>query len=214
MDLKSKIFPKTKLAKLLSEVSIDIRKMQINPDTAVVVNVDVINGFFKSGALASVRLEKIIPKIERVNEEFINSRKIFFVDTHTQMSTEFSAYPPHCISENERQIVKELDRFTEGSEIIKKNCTNAFLCQDFVKWLAQNLPTTENFIITGGATDICVLQFALTLKAYLNEIDSKVNVIAVENAIQTFDNEAHDGNYMHSFAMYNMYINGIIPVRI
>lgn len=212
--MKFNLFPSNNIGKLMRDVTIDIRKLNLNPATTVVVNVDVINGFFKAGALASPRMDRVANKIEKVNEFFLNSQKVFFVDTHTQNSTEFSAYPSHCISEHEQQIIPELQRFTEQALIVKKNCTNGFLEPTYAKWFAENKNKIESIVITGGATDICVLQFALTQKAFLNEINSKIKVIAVENAIQTFDAEAHNGDLCHSFAMYNMYINGIIPVKV
>lgn len=212
--MKINLFPSNSIQKLIHDVTVDIRKLNLNPKTTIVVNVDVINGFFKEGALASLRLDKIIGKIEKVNEFFLHSQKIFFIDSHTQMSTEFSAYPTHCVSDREQQIVSELSRFTADALLIKKNCTNGFLEPEYARWFAQHRDKIENIVITGGATDICVMQFALTQKAYLNEINSKIKVIAVENAIQTFDTEAHNGDMCHAFAMYNMYINGIIPVKI
>ena len=149
-----------------------------------------------------------------MNEFFLDSHKVFFVDTHTQDSTELAAYPSHCIHEHEQQIITELQRFTTQALIVKKNCTNGFLEPAYARWFADNIKNIENIVITGGATDICVLQFALTQKAYLNEINNRIKVITVENAIQTFDTDAHNGDLCHTFAMYNMYINGIIPVKI
>ena len=57
------------------------------------INVDVINGFFKEGNLSSPRLDNITSKIVRVNEYFLSSQKVFFVDTHTPESVELQNYP-------------------------------------------------------------------------------------------------------------------------
>lgn len=212
--MKFNLFPGNQMEKLLRDVTIDIRKLNLNPATTVVVNVDTINGFFKAGALASPRLDRITGKIEKVNEFFLDSKKVFFIDTHTHNSTEFSAYPTHCVNTQEQEIIPELQRFAQQALIVHKNCTNGFLEPEYAKWFAENRKKLENIVITGGTTDICVMQFALTQKAFLNEINSPIKVVAVENAIQTFDSEAHNGDLCHSFAMYNMYINGIIPVKI
>ena len=75
----------------------DIRSEAINPRRTVVVNMDTVKGFFKKGAMYSPRLEEIIPKIAQVNEYFVHSGKIFFVDKHSENSTEFNTYPPHCM---------------------------------------------------------------------------------------------------------------------
>lgn len=197
--------------KAIREMTVAIRSVALNPKRTVVVNVDVINGFFREGALASPRMEAVIPKIVELNEYFAFSRKLFFVDRHTEESPELKSYPPHCIQEAESEVVDELQGFAKSfySTVIDKNSTNAFLCNPFVLWLRDNIGTVDNFVIAGGATDICVMQFALTLKAYFNENNMKKRVSVVENAVQTFDNESHDGNKMHTYALYNMMINGI-----
>ena len=89
-----------------------------------------------------------------------------------------------------------------------------FALTTFFVRLSGNLPTMENIVVTGGMSDVSVMQYALTQKAYFNEIDSKARIIVVENATQTFHTEAHNGNSMHSFAMYNLYQNGVMLARI
>lgn len=200
--------------RLVDDVTVDLKKLALSPEKTAVVNIDPIVGFFRQGALASPRLEKMIPKIEKVNDFFAASRKVFFVDSHSAVSTEFTAYPSHCVSEDECRIIPEMKRFLPDSEIIDKNCTNGFLAPDYVKWLAANLPSVENIVVTGGMSDISVMQYALTQKAYFNEIDCKSKVVVVENATQTFDTQAHNADNMHAFAMYNLYQNGVILARI
>ena len=188
-----------------------IRSEDINPRRTVVVNMDTVNGFFKKGAMYSPRLEEIIPKIAQVNEYFVHSGKIFFVDKHSENSTEFNTYPPHCMDEEECSIIEELKFFSERSNAvtIEKNSTNAFFVSDFMLWLRENMAAVDNFVIVGGATDICVLQFALSLKAYFDQLNREKDVIVIENAVQTFDSEGHDGAKMHIFAIYNMILNGV-----
>ncbi len=200
--------------KLIRESVVDIRTLKINPKTAVVVNIDTIDGFFIQGELASPRLMQIAPNIVRVNEYFLLSHKLFFVDTHTSSSPELSTYPKHCIDENEQKIIAPLQHLTSDATIIKKNSTNAFLAKSYLKWLSENIKNIETYVITGGCTDICVMQYALTQKAYLNDNNLRAAIVVVENAVQTFDGPAHDGNMMHNFALYNMYINGITLAQI
>ena len=214
MKLGLKLFPMNGVQRLVDDVTVDLKKLSLNAEKTVVVNIDPIVGFFLRGAMASPRLEKIIPKIEKVNDLFDKSRKLFFIDSHSAVSTEFTAYPLHCVTEDECKIIPELNRFLPDSDVIDKNCTNGFLAPDYVKWLGANLPTIENIIVTGGMSDISVMQYALTQKAHFNEIDCKAKVIVVENATQTFDTQAHNGDNMHAFAMYNLYKNGVIIARI
>lgn len=189
----------------------DIRTDALNPRRTVVINMDTINGFFKHGNMYSPRLKEIIPKIVQVNEYFVHSEKIFFADKHTEESVEFATYPPHCMDGDESEVIEELRFFSERSNsvTIEKNSTNAFFVGEFMAWLRENIKTVENFVIVGGATDICVMQFALSLKAYFDQLNKQKNVAVVENAVQTFDSEGHDGDKMHIFAIYNMIMNGV-----
>jgi len=202
------------VAKLVKDVTIDIRKLELNPSDTVVINMNPVNGFFKEGPLSTPRLNNVIPKMIRVNEMFINSRKIFFCDKHSATSTELSTYPVHCATDREQMIISELVRYSDNQKIIEKNSTNGFFAKDYLAWLAKNQNNISNFIIVGGMTDISVMQFALSQKSQLNEINRQANVIVVENATQTFENNAHNGNQMHAFALYNMYINGIMIAQI
>lgn len=195
--------------KLVREMTVEIRSESINPKTTVVINMDTVNGFFKEGRLSSPRLNSIIPKIVQVNEYFLNSKKLFFVDSHTYNSTELKAFPEHCVTPIEKEIITELELFANNAVIINKNSTNGFFSNKYVLWLKNNIADIENFVIVGGVTDICIMQFALTQKAYLNERNQEKRVIVVENAVQTFNNDTHDGNQMHAFALYNMLINGV-----
>ena len=205
------------LERVVSGMAKDIRKVPMNPKTTVVVNMDTVNGFFRSGSMASPRLEAVIPEIVRVNEYFLSSRKLFLIDNHLPDSVEFKAFPKHCCDDYECSVIEELGSFAAGlnTDIIYKNSTNAFLSNSFIRWLAQNDGLYSNFVIVGGITDISVMQFALTLRAYFNEKNEpRKRIAVVENAVQTFDSDSHNGDRMHTFALYNMLINGITLVRI
>lgn len=67
----------------------------------------------------------------------------------------------------------------------------------------------DTFIITGNCTDICVQQFAITLKTWFNRQNIKVRVIVPVNAVETYDFGLHDGDLMNVMALYNMMINGV-----
>ena len=112
--------------KLIEEVTVDIKKLSLNPEKTAIVNIDIIGGFFLRGALASPRLEKIIPKIEKVNDSFAASRKVFFIDSHSAVSAEFTAYPAHCVNDEECRIIPEMGRFLSDAEVIKRTARTDF----------------------------------------------------------------------------------------
>jgi len=111
----------------------------------------------------------------------------------------------------ESEIVDEIKNIG-GYTLIEKNSTNGFLEEAFRKWLLEN-PDINTFILTGDCTDICVQQFAITLKAYFNMNNKRARVIVPLNAVDTYDLGVHDRNLMNVMAAYNMIINGVEVVR-
>lgn len=205
------------LEKIVAGMIRDIRTVPLNPQKTVVINLDTVEGFFRNGAMASDRLASVIPEIVQVNEYFMSARKLFLLDSHTDSSTEFKSYPLHCTDDAECEILSELEPFAVGvnCDILTKNSVNPFVCSGFIRWLTKNSDQLSNYVIVGGFTDTSVLQFSLTLRSYFNENDIlKKRVVVVENAVQTFDSDSHNGDKMHLFALYNMLINGVSVVRV
>ncbi|WP_053242553.1 isochorismatase family protein [Clostridium sp. DMHC 10] len=144
-----------------------LKVSDFSPENTVIVNVDLINGFCREGNLSSELVAKIIPYAVKVNDYFKEYHKIFFVDKHTKTSAEFNSYVEHCIENtSESEIVDELQLFVdENSTICFKNSVNGFLCEDYSKWLENNMDKT-NIIVLGDVTDICVLNYCLTQKTF------------------------------------------------
>ena len=181
--------------------------------TALVI-VDMVNGFAREGALQSARVEALIPEIVRLSkacDEF-NIKMVAFADCHSNSSPEFEAYPQHCLcGTNEGEIVDEIME-VGGYTLISKNSTNGFHEKEFAYWLEQNRDI-DTFIVTGDCTDICIQQFAITLKTWFNSQDKKSRVIVPLNAVETYDLGLHDGDLMNVMALYNMIINGVEVVK-
>ncbi len=200
--------------RIVRENTEDLRNIPINPGRTVVVNMNTVNGYLRFGNMASPALGKAVEQMLRVNEYFMRSRKIFAIDAHSKESPELKNFPDHCTSEEEREVADELAHFVPQGDIMYKNSANLFVAFDYVRWLAENKRTADNFVIVGGMTDIDVLQFALSQKAYFNENNRRGKVIVIENAVRTFSSDAHDGASAQTFALYNMMINGISLAKI
>lgn len=188
--------------------AIQLKDLQ-GKQTALVI-VDMVNGFAREGALKSSRVEGLIPEMAELSKACGELRitKLAFADCHTIASPEFDAYPAHCIEgTSEGEIVDELKEIG-GYTLIPKNSTNGFLEEEFHKWLKEN-EHINTFIITGDCTDICVQQFAVTLKSWFNMKNKKARVIVPVNTVETYDFGLHDGDLMNVMALYNMVINGI-----
>lgn len=169
--------------------------------------VDLNNGFCKSGNLYSDRINALInPTVEFLNLVEKNIKKITaFTDYHDENCLEFENYPIHCLKNtNECEIIDELKNFSK-IEVVQKNSTNGFFSLKNVKF--ENI---ENIIVIGDCTDICVYQFATTLKAYFNEKNLKKQVIVPVNLIDTYHIDSyHDAEIFNTVFINSMIQNGI-----
>ncbi len=191
-----------------------IQLKDLNGKQTALVIVDMVNGFAREGALMSPRVESLIPEIAELSRrcDQLHITKLTFADCHTKASPEFNSYPEHCmVGTSEGKIVDELIEIG-GYTLIPKNSTNGFIEEEFQKWLKEN-EHINTFIITGDCTDICVQQFAITLKTWFNMQNKNARVIVPINVVETYDLGIHNGDLMNVMALYNMIINGVEVVQ-
>ncbi|MDE5977887.1 MAG: cysteine hydrolase [Turicibacter sp.] len=182
-------------------------------DTAIII-VDMVNGFIKEGPMSSPRIQTIIPTISQlmIQAKEIGLPMVAFADSHLESSIEFESYPPHCLmGTSESEIVDEL-KAIGGYDLILKGSTNGFLEPKFHHWLT-NHPTITQFIVVGDCTDICVEQFVITLKTYFTVLNKKSRILVPMNSVETYDLEAHVGDFMNVIALYKMQMNGIEIIK-
>jgi nicotinamidase-related amidase len=181
--------------------------------TALVI-VDMVNGFLTQGTMASPRCAAVLPAVEALLQFSAENALacIAFADCHTPGCTEFSTFPPHCISGTaEAEIAPSLCKIG-GFLRIEKNSTNGFLVPAFQEFL-QSHPSLTRIIVCGVCTDICVMQFALSLKAFCNQINRTMEVLVPENTVATYDAPAHNGEMMQTAALNIMQQAGIRLVK-
>ncbi len=186
---------------------------------AALVIVDMNNGFSIKGTLYSPRIEQLIPEVSRLAHIFAEAKNIPVIivnENHTENAREFNAYPPHCITGTEEaQIISELEDIS-NKIIIGKNCTNAFVIEQFKDTIIElNKKGINKFIVIGDCTDICIYQAAVSVQTYFNNYNLDGQVIVPLNAVDTYDLEAtnHDGDLMNIVFLYSMIGNGIKVVR-
>lgn len=183
---------------------------------SVLFVIDMNNGFAKSGPLSSKRVEKLIPSIVEDVEIFnsFNNPIIAFTDSHKNECLEFKSYPIHCLENSyESEIVDEIKQFNDIM-IIKKSSTNAFLEEETKKYIDSFVRDGyKNFVLCGCITEVCVKQFAQTLKAYLNVINKDINVIVPINSVDTYDSPEHNADIINLFSFYEMNSCGIKIVK-
>ncbi len=183
----------------------------LDPEKTVLLHIDIVDGFLHTGALSSPRAASILPYVVDLNERLADFSKIFILDEHPDDAVEFRAYPPHCVAgSGESELVDDLKVFAENAYIFKKNSTNLLHAPGFLDLLDEH-PEWETFLIVGVVTDICVLQGALTLKTYFDQLQQKKRLVVLTKGVDTYDLPAamHDATLMNLFTLYNLQMNGI-----
>lgn len=189
-------------------------KLNLENKKALLVVVDMVNGFATSGALADPIIQNIIPRISTLIDNFIVSKRpiLAFIDAHEENAIEFNSFPMHCIKGSyESELVDLLIPYKEKMTCLEKNSTNGFFAPGFTEFLTNNLPL-DTVIITGCCTDICVLQFALALKTYFNQNDLASNIIIPKDCVDTFGTPEHLKSTYNKFALDLLTSSGIIVV--
>lgn len=193
----------------------NINKFYVN-EKSVLFIVDMNNGFTREGALSSERVEKIVPNIVNDINLFREKKNpiIAFTDSHKENSLEFKSYPVHCLENTyESELIEEINCFEDIIKI-KKSSTNAFLESETKEYIDKFINEGyENFVICGCITEVCVKQFAQTLKAYLNVINKDINVVIPMDSVDTYDSLDHNADIINLFSFYEMNACGISIVK-
>lgn len=191
-----------------------IRLQDLDAGKTALIAVDMINGFAKAGALYSPRIEMLIPAIADLSRACGQKGivQVALADTHPEDTPEFFSYPPHCMQGTlESELVDEL-KAAGPFLLIQKNSTNGFLEPEFYAWL-QGHGHIDTFVVVGNCTDICIEQFATTLKCYFNRLSRPVRVIVPMNLVDTYDFGTHHGDLMHAAALMMLLGNGVEVVK-
>ena len=180
---------------------------EISEDAVMIIS-DMLIGFTRSGPLASKRVEEIIENVRAlaVKAKERGIRIVALNDSHSPSDTEFSTYPPHCMTGTvEANIVPELADLIDVT--IEKNSTNGMFA--LLEKHQDDILTAKNIIVCGCCTDICVMHLALTLKAYKNEQSVPSRIVVPIDAVETFDAPGHGAETMNLLALKLMQNEGI-----
>ncbi len=177
--------------------------------TALVI-MDMVNGFVREGKMRNPLAEDLIEPIVGLMREC--KKRGFpilaFGDMHQEDSPEFSVYEKHCVQESSQtEVVSEIRR-EGGYELIHKNSTNGFLEEAFQEWMKAH-SDIDSFIVVGVCTDICVMQFCLTLKAWFNKQDKASRILVPLDGVETYDVRMHNITLTNTMAAYFMEESGI-----
>jgi nicotinamidase-related amidase len=198
------------------------------PERAALISIDVINGFCKSGPLASERVGKIArPVAELLQRAYqLGVRDLALTqDTHDPATPEFQVYPPHCLrGTDESEAVDELKAlpFFDAIAIFPKNSINSHLGTGLGAWL-RDRPQLDRFVVVGDCSDLCTYQAAMQLRLEANAANLARRVIVPADAVDTFDTpvsvarelgiRAHDADLHHALFLHHMAMNGVEVVE-
>jgi len=146
--------------------------------------IDMLEVFVR-GRLRAEGAEEIIPVVRRLREEF-HRRKlpvIYANDAHYPFDFEVRHWGPHAIrGSNEARVVPELEPSSEDYVVYKRRY-DAFFATD-LDLLLRELGV-DTVVLTGVATDICVLHTAA------GAFYRGYHIIVVEDGVAGVTRERH-----------------------
>ena len=191
----------------------------LEPERTALASVDVIEGFHRVGALASPRVEAIIPNVvglvERLEQLNVPHQNIAFIqDTHPQNAQEFSAYPPHCVEGTEEaEAVLELRALPHWGDYrhFQKNSIASHTSEGFNEWLESR--DVDTVIAVGDVSDLCLYTLAIHLQTRSFALGLGQRIIVPETCVQTWDAPDHPGDLYHALFLHQLARNGVEVVK-
>ncbi len=169
----------------------------------LLVNVDMVNGFVKKGAMADTYIKHIIPehiKLMTEMQEKENGEIAIIKDTHKENCREFNRYPVHCVEGTEEaELVEELVQFETGALVYNKNSTSTIYAPNFLEDIDKMINLQEITII-GCCTDICIINLAIPLQNYFDQKDRNILIKVPKNAVETYDSPTHNRDEYNEIA--------------
>ncbi len=198
------------------------------PERVGIFCVDVVVGFCQEGALASPRINAVVPAIaDLFSAAHARGVRNFVLpqDTHHDEAVEFGHYARHCVAgTREAETVPELASlpFAADYTVIPKNSLSATIGTSFGDWMRAH-PEVDRFIVVGDCTDLCAYNLAMHLRLYANAHQQQRRVIVAENLVQTYDLPIetalqlgafpHPGDFYHYVFLHHMAQHGVEVVR-
>lgn len=193
-----------------------MKKKDLKDIKELLIVVDMVNGFVREGAMASQNIEHIVPVIEKLAKKFTddNDKQVAFVkDTHEEGAREFKRYPVHCVKgTTEAENVDELKKYEEGAITHEKNSTMGIFPSNLLVNI-EKMEKLEKVVIVGCCTDICVMNLAIPLQNYFDQVNRDVEIVIPKDAVETYDAPFHKADEWNEMAYRFMEQSGIKLVK-
>ena len=193
------------------------------PEKCAVLVVDLLEGFCRQGPLASPLVEALIDPICRFLRQahLLGVTRFYFPsDSHDPDSSEFLAFPPHCLEGSEEsRLVRELREleFSHLFERIDKNSVSSLIGTSLVDRLKKD--ELKTVICVGDCTDLCLYHLAVGLRFVANNDNLDWQVVVPQNLVATYDLPVetaeeigalpHPAAFMGKMFLYHLELNGV-----
>ncbi|NEO58836.1 MAG: isochorismatase family protein [Okeania sp. SIO3B5] len=174
----------TALATIQAALPIDPQPYIIGDRPAGLIVVDVLNGFCTVGfgplapQVPNEQIATMVSESDRLARTFVERSwpVLVFLDTHEPGKPE-PPYPPHCEKgTGEEELVPELKWLYDNplATLVPKDCINGFIGSIeantqrnvLLNWINQY--KLEVLVVVGICTDICVMDFVVTILSVRN----------------------------------------------
>ena len=205
------------------------------------VIVDEVNGFATAGAgalapqTANAQVSRMVEETDRLARDFVarDLPIVALLDTHEPGKPE-PPYPPHCEKgSGEEELVPQL-KWLENcpqATLLRKDCINGFVGATEVatgeNWMIHwvNDRALEAIVVVGICTDICVMDFVLTMLSARNHrmMPTLRHIVVYEPGCATYDlpketalalglpeTAAHPQDLTHHLGLYFMASRGAV----
>lgn len=177
----------------------------------LLINVDMVNGFVKHGAMADEYIMHIVPEHLKLMNDIVKKGEAIAIikDTHKENCREFDRFPTHCVEGTEEsELIEELKKYENDALVYCKNSTSTMYAPRFIDDI-NKMNNLKEVIIIGCCTDICILNLAIPLQNYFDQEDRNVKVRVLKNAVETYDAPNHNRNEYNEIAFKLMKQAGI-----
>lgn len=200
------------MAELRAELPVALAPFDAAGAATGLVIVDEVNGFCTVGAgnlappAPDAQIARMVEETGTLARHFVAARRpiLAFLDTHESGKPE-PPYPAHCErGTGEENLVPELDWLGGCAQatLLRKDCIDGFVGaiesshaggahgqhhNRVVDWV--NLHRLQAVVVTGICTDICVMDFVLTMLSARNHglMPTLGEIVVLEPATATYD---------------------------
>jgi nicotinamidase-related amidase len=227
------------LVRQLSEaIPLNLTEATLGSAKVGLVIVDEVNGFATVGAgyLAppspNAQVSRMVDETNRLARTFTDSTRpiLAFLDTHVPGKAE-PPYPPHCeAGTGQENLVPQLEWLEKDphTTLVRKDCINGFVGaitadgrNRVVDWV--NAQQLADLLVVGICTDICVMDFVLTMLSARNHgmMPCLKEILVYDSGCSTYDlprataeklglpsSAAHPQDVAHYMGLYFMASRG------